>query len=215
MTNQYDPSGSRQSKPGILPAEAEQQLRNDAASLAGKVQDEAATVAAEVGQQAGAVVEEAKAELGKVADKAKSMAEQQKEAMAGEIETVADAVSKVARELEASEAGVAGYARTLSDTVSRFSETVKNKDVDELLSMAEQFGRRQPAAFMGVAALAGFAASRFLVASARRASATPQSPATGAYSDGAAPAYGNGSGNTASAHSYRPDGQSLSERGGL
>jgi hypothetical protein len=34
--------------------------------------------------------------------------------------------------------------------------------------MAERFGRRQPVAFLGIAALAGFAAGRFAMASARR-----------------------------------------------
>jgi hypothetical protein len=34
--------------------------------------------------------------------------------------------------------------------------------------MVQDFGRRQPAAFMGAMALMGFAASRFLMASAQR-----------------------------------------------
>ena len=45
---------------------------------------------------------------------------------------------------------------------------MRNRDVDDLIAMAEDFGRRQPVAFMGAAALAGFLASRFLLASAKR-----------------------------------------------
>jgi hypothetical protein len=37
------------------------------------------------------------------------------------------------------------------------------------MQIAQDFGRRQPAAFLGAAALLGFAASRFLLASAKRA----------------------------------------------
>jgi hypothetical protein len=40
-----------------------------------------------------------------------------------------------------------------------------------MAGMAEEFGRKQPLAFLGVAALAGLAGSRFLTASAKRTSA--------------------------------------------
>ena len=56
----------------------------------------------------------------------------------------------------------------LADGASRISETVRDNDVDAILSMAQDFGRKQPAAFVGAAALLGFAASRFLLASAKR-----------------------------------------------
>jgi hypothetical protein len=125
------------------------------------------TVKAEAEAQAGAVVEQAKQEIGKVAEKAKGMASEQKEFIASQVDDVAQAVSRVAGELEGNSA-IGGYARTVADTVQNFSETIRNKDVDELLSMAQDFGRRQPVAFMGAMALMGFAASRFLMASARR-----------------------------------------------
>jgi hypothetical protein len=165
---------------GLIPPKAEQRLK-----------DEATT-------QASAVADEAKAEIGKLADKAKGMAAEQKEFVAGQIGSVADAVQKVAGELEANDATTAGYARTIADTVTSFSDTVKNKDVDELLSMAEDFGKKQPVAFMGAAALLGFAASRFLLASANRRQPTPgmssQYGSTGVGDGGpAATSYGTSS----------------------
>src|SRR5688572_14657843 len=140
----------------VLPAEAERQLRQDADTAIETAKQEILGIKAEVEDQAGAIADEAKAELGKMADKAKGIATEQKEFVSGQLEGVAEAVNKVAGELEAQNATTAGYARTLADTVTSFSDTIKNKDVDELLAMAQDFGRRQPAVFITAAALAGF-----------------------------------------------------------
>jgi cell division septum initiation protein DivIVA len=183
---------------GLIPPKAEQRLKDDAGALLDTARAELAGLKDEATTQASAVADEAKAEIGKLADKAKGMAAEQKEFVAGQIGSVADAVQKVAGELEANDATTAGYARTIADTVTSFSDTVKNKDVDELLSMAEDFGKKQPVAFMGAAALLGFAASRFLLASANRRQPTPgmssQYGSTGVGDGGpAATSYGTSS----------------------
>ena len=49
--------------------------------------------------------------------------------------------------------------------LSRFADKVKDKDLREIAGIAEDFGRRQPLAFLGLAAVAGLAASRFMMAS--------------------------------------------------
>lgn len=171
--------GLASDRPGLIPAAAEQRLREDAGAALDSAKSEFAHLKDEATSQAGMIADEAKAEIGKLADKAKGMAAEQKNLVADQIGGVAEAVQRVAGELEASDANTAGYARTLADTVTRFSDTVKNKDVDELLSVAEDFGRRQPVAFMGAAALLGFAASRFLFASAKRRE--PSRPASAGY----------------------------------
>lgn len=51
--------------------------------------------------------------------------------------------------------------------------------------MAEEFGGKQPLAFLGVAALAGLAGSRFLTASAKRTSAASAAKNPGAGGAGA------------------------------
>lgn len=169
----------------VLPPDAERKLKKDAGAAVEAAKEEIRTVTAEAGNQAGAVIEEAKAEIGKVADKAKGMANEQKDYVSQRVEDVAAAVNKVAGELEQSDSTTASYARTVADTVSQFSDTIKNKDVDELLAIAEDFGRKQPAAFMAAAALMGFAASRFLVASShRRPASTAQASASTSVGDG-------------------------------
>ena len=45
------------------------------------------------------------------------------------------------------------------------SDRLKNKDLDEIMRDAESFARRQPAVFLGAAAIAGFLAVRFLKSS--------------------------------------------------
>lgn len=162
----------------------------------------------EVKQQASAIGEEAKAQLGEMAhdmaDKARGMAAEQKEMVAGHLSGVASALDRVATELETDGEPIARYARMVADGADRMTSAVADHDVDELLEMAQEFGRRQPAAFLGAAALLGFAASRFVMASAaRRTTSVGSSMSTGtsatvgsAYDDTSArPPVGSGTGN--------------------
>jgi|SRR3954447_16879663 hypothetical protein len=56
-------------------------------------------------------------------------------------------------------------AESASGALQRLSESVRGKDVNQLLQEAESFARRQPVAFLGAAAIAGFLAVRFLKSS--------------------------------------------------
>ena len=60
----------------------------------------------------------------------------------------------------------------IADNAEKLSSLVRDNDVDQLLAIAQDFGRRQPVAFLGAAALLGFAASRFVTASAQRSQQT-------------------------------------------
>ena len=159
--------------PGTAPA-ASEELKN-AADEARSALDE---VKEEVGEQAEKLKQEVQAQLGGAADKAKAMAADQKDRAAGQLGGISGAVSRVADELGRDEAtaGIAGYAHDLAGGIRRVSDTVKNNNVDDLIAMSEDFGRRQPIAFLGAAALAGFVASRFVLASAQRRSARANSP---------------------------------------
>jgi hypothetical protein len=112
---------------------------------------------------------QASEKVGEVTDKAKSFAGEQKDMAAGQINGVAAAITKVADELEGSDqATIARYARDLASGLTNFGNTVQDRNVDDLMGMAQDFGRKQPVAFLGAAALAGFVASRFALASAQR-----------------------------------------------
>lgn len=128
----------------------------------GAVKERAAEGVRDLGHQASEKV-------GEVTDKAKSFAGEQKDMAAGQINGVAAAITKVADELEGSDqATIARYARDLASGLTNFGNTVQDRNVDDLMGMAQDFGRKQPVAFLGAAALAGFVASRFALASAQR-----------------------------------------------
>lgn len=82
---------------------------------------------------------------------------------------IASALEKVGTELEQSDQREVGkYARQIGKSAQRFATKIEGKDIGAVAAMAEEFGRKQPLAFLGVAAIAGLAASRFLMASAER-----------------------------------------------
>ena len=136
-------------------------ITEEVGAVAGKIKDEA------VGQ-ATHLLDEAKAQAANAATKVKGLAGEQKEFIAGQLDGVADAVQRVATDLEGENASSAHYARMIADNAEKLSSLVRDNDVDQLLAIAQDFGRRQPVAFLGAAALLGFAASRFVTASAQR-----------------------------------------------
>lgn len=105
-------------------------------------------------------------------EKAMSFAEEHKGRAAEQISSLTTALNKAADELETSDqAQIAKYARTVAGGLDKFSTNLRDKGIDELLGTVGDFARRQPAIFMGVAALLGFAASRFALSTAQRNSA--------------------------------------------
>ncbi len=159
-------------------------LMDEAKSTAGKIADEA-------GDQIAGLTERAKQEASAATEKAKSLAGDQKDQIAEQVGGVAAAIERAADDLEANNGEGARYARMIADNAEKLSSTIRNNSVDDLLGMAQDFGRQQPAMFMGAAALLGFAASRFVMASAKRRESPPAAPnstytansaATGSYS---------------------------------
>ncbi|WP_108460404.1 hypothetical protein [Devosia naphthalenivorans] len=137
---------------------ATETARRDLDAVAQKAADEVASLKHQAGEQ-----------IHDATDKAKTFASEQKDLAAGQISGVASAINKVADELDGGDQQmVARYARDLASGLSKFGGTVQNKNVDDLMGMAQNFGRSQPLAFLGAAALAGFVASRFALASAHR-----------------------------------------------
>jgi len=141
---------------------------SDETRLADTAKTDLADLGAEVSQQAAALGEEAQAQVGELAEKAKGMAGEQKDLLASQLGGVSDALQKVAGELEGNGEASAQYVRMVADGAEKLTGTLRDNSVDDILSIAQDFGRRQPAAFLGLAALLGFAASRFVSASAHR-----------------------------------------------
>jgi ElaB/YqjD/DUF883 family membrane-anchored ribosome-binding protein len=164
---------------GLVSPETEQKLRNDFNTAADTAKEAASSIKTEAEQRFGDLKHEAESQIGQATEKVKTLAGEQKDFAAGQLDGVAKAMSKVADELgNSDQASVAVYARDIASNVQRFADTVKNNDVDAIMNMAQDFGRKQPIAFLGAAAVAGLLASRFLLSSSHRAtngsSATPQ-----------------------------------------
>jgi len=113
----------------------------------------------------------------KAADKAAEVADRQKSYAADKIGKIAGALERVGEELKSDDAGaIGGYASQLGVSTRQFADRVKDKNLSEIAGIAEDFGRRQPLAFLGLAAVAGLAASRFMMASKPNNSTSSTSP---------------------------------------
>jgi len=109
-----------------------------------------------------------------VRDSATSLFEEQRNRAADEIAALGQALQRSAQSLDQGGGTVARYADDAARHIGDFATTVRNRSWDELTGDVEAFARRWPLAFMAAAVGVGFAAGRFLMASAR-----PADPAMG------------------------------------
>lgn len=106
-----------------------------------------------------------------------SRAHEQQQAGADFIGRFADDIREAARAFESDVPFAARGIESAADYVHEASEKIQNGSFRDLLDGASDFARRQPAAFLGLSALAGFAAVRFVRASGeqRASSSLPSS----------------------------------------
>jgi hypothetical protein len=113
-----------------------------------------------------------KSETGGGADRAKSemrnFAEQQKAAGADQIAGIAQAADATAKKLKDMAPKGAEYVHDLAGKLDEMASALRNQSADELIEMAADFGRKQPAVLFAGAVATGFALSRFLKSSADR-----------------------------------------------
>lgn len=92
-----------------------------------------------------------------------SVLQEQKERMADTVHGVADALRRTAGTLEREEnQAIARYADQAAAQIDRFSETVRRREIGDLVAGAEGFARRQPSLFIAGAVAAGFVIGRVL-----------------------------------------------------
>lgn len=172
-TNNETP-GSGEQPSGVVPPETRQQMRHDLDTVKKTAAHDVDSVKQRAVEDVQNLKHKAEDELDAAREKAKSFAGAQKDLAAGQLDGVAAAINKVASELDQTDqAVISRYARDLAGGIAHISGTVRDHDADELMGMAQEFGRKQPIAFLGAAALAGFVASRFALASAHRRDSTP------------------------------------------
>lgn len=95
---------------------------------------------------------------GKIMDSA----ERQKVAGADYVDGIADAVRHAAGAFESQVPQAADYIRYAADQMETMSDSLRRRDISQMVSDVQSFARRQPTAFLGLSFIAGFAAMRFL-----------------------------------------------------
>ena len=94
---------------------------------------------------------------------ARRFADERKDAAAGLLRDVGDAVSAASDEIRRKGHGrAAAYADYAAREVEHLAEELRSHDLGELVREVESFARRRPGLFYGMSLLAGFAAIRFL-----------------------------------------------------
>jgi hypothetical protein len=101
-----------------------------------------------------------------------SKLDSQRERAATGIGSMVDALRESGRQLEGQNATVASYVSGAAAQLDRFSGTVRDRDVNEMVRDVERFARQRPALFLGGAFVLGVAAARFLKSSGETSVAT-------------------------------------------
>lgn len=120
---------------------------------------------------------EAKDLAGRAKEQGLSAMEKQKDAAAGQMDSVAHAFRSAASQLHDEDKSQAGrYVDMAARRLESFANDLRQKDMDTLLREAENIGRRAPATLFAGSLVAGFLLARFLKASAQRRSMELERP---------------------------------------
>ena len=144
-------------------------VRDQAAAAGRELKDKAVDLAEASGEklkeQASELADAARDAASQATAKVKQRVDEKKGAGAEYVGSLAEAMRRASREFD-QELPIAGkYIRKAAAQVEGFSDSIRTGDFNDLIGNAQSFARRQPTAFLGLAALAGFAAVRFLKSS--------------------------------------------------
>jgi hypothetical protein len=173
---------------------ASRELKDKAVGMAGSSADA-------IKGRASDAMDAAKDIASQASDKLKQTVDGQKNLGADYVGNLADTMRRCAREFDHDLPIAGAYIRKAAAQLENVSDQIKTGNLNDLISGAQSFARRQPTAFLGLAVLAGFGAVRFLKSSANSSAASSQSNRSG---DGFAP-YQAGRSYTSDNRGYRDD----------
>ena len=122
-----------------------------------KAKEAAAAASKEVKARAQGVADTVTAEAGNYAGQAK-------DAAADEVKGVASALRTAAEEMRSGSPQERTFSQ-IAESLADASDTMRDKDLGEMVGAVTDFAKRNPMVFLGSAALIGFAATRFAKAS--------------------------------------------------
>jgi hypothetical protein len=127
---------------------------------------EAASKGADAASQASGQAKQAALSLASDATKqAKGFLNMQVGAGADMVDQVVESARAAAESLDQNAPQLAGLVRNAADRAEAFSQDLREQTVEDLIRMASDFTRKQPALVFGLASLAGFLAFRVIKSS--------------------------------------------------
>jgi hypothetical protein len=127
---------------------------------------EAASKVADAARQASGQAKQAASSLASDATKqAKGFLNMQVGAGADLVDHVVESARAAAESLDQNAPQLAGLVRNAADRAEAFSQDLRQQTVEDLIRMASDFTRKQPALVFGLASLAGFLAFRVIKSS--------------------------------------------------
>jgi hypothetical protein len=148
---------------------SDKSIREQAAATGRELKQKAADLAdassEKLKEQASEFADAAKDMASQATDKLKEAVSEKKGAGAEYIGTLAETMRRAASEFDNDLPMAGKYIRKAAVQVEHVSDSIKTGNFNDLIENAQTFARRQPTAFLGLAALAGFVAVRFLKSS--------------------------------------------------
>lgn len=133
---------------------------------ASSMRERAAETAQQAGEQAKSMAEQARE---RAKEHTQTVLDQQKSAAADQIGGLASALHQTADSLQQQNYGfVAQYTERAARSLEDMAESLRARDINELIGQCEQLARRQPALFVGSSVALGFAFARFFKSSAEQ-----------------------------------------------
>lgn len=127
-------------------------------------------------EAAGQVVkQQAKRVAAGVSEQAKSTVETRKDGVAEDLGTVAEVIRQTSYEAASDNPTLMEYGQRIANQLEGVSTYLDNHGLDEILTDAQSFARRQPAVFLGGAFMLGLAVGRFLRSSSSQIGGTMMS----------------------------------------
>jgi len=145
---------------------ASEEVVGEAREFHDKISDTVAGASSGMRQQAAEFTDAAKDVASQAGERVKEQLSDQAGAGADYVDNIADTMRRAAREFDAELPIAATMIRRAASKVESLSDTVRAGDLQDLIAGAQRFARAQPAAFFGIAVLAGFGAVRFLKSTA-------------------------------------------------
>jgi ElaB/YqjD/DUF883 family membrane-anchored ribosome-binding protein len=140
----------------------------------------------------GSTVETAKQQIKDGASKLGTQAAEQARTFAGQgkdrattaLDDVARMFQNAADDVDAKIGAEYGkYARSAADTITGFADSLRGKEVDELLDQAGELVRKSPAIAVGTAAAVGFVLARLIKSGVDAAADVAETPSTSSTAD--------------------------------